>query len=84
MKYLISILFFAFTVNTFAANEVEPIQLEVNLVKDIVVNLNEVNEEKLVNISEDVLNTSVAFECNYTVEWLYNKCPFIERIVALA
>lgn len=75
MKYLIAFLFFSFSLSSFAKNNVEV--LDVDVIEELTINETVINEN---------LNTlkeaTIAFECYYTMEWLYMESPFIERIVA--
>ena len=77
MKYFIFIFFFVFSFTAFSANTVSEVPLEVLDTLDPV----EIETELKVNSSNE---NAVAFECYYTVEWLYTDSPFIKKLDALA
>ena len=80
MKYLAFMFFFGLSFTAFSANTLSeaPIKFLDNL---------EVNESKIETIeieNENSQENAVAFECYYTVEWLYIDSPFIKKLDALA
>ena len=85
MKYFIFIFFFVFSFTAFSANTVSEVSLEVSLEVPLEVldtlDPVEIETELKVNSSNE---NAVAFECYYTVEWLYTDSPFIKKLDALA
>ena len=77
MKYLVFVLFFGFTFSAFSANTISEAPLE------IIANL-EVEENTIELDTKKLEDNAVAFECYYTVEWLYTDSPFIKKLDALA
>ena len=77
MKYLVFMFFFGLSFTAFSANNEykAPFEaLEDLQVKELKIELNTNNLEE----------NAVAFECYYTVEWLYIDSPFIKKLDALA
>ena len=78
MKYFVFVLFFGFTFTAFSANNVSeapPLEIVAHL---------EVADNKIESeTNETDVNNAVAFECYYTVEWLYTDSPFIKKLDAL-
>lgn len=77
MKFFAFILFFALSFTAFSANKVAETPLEVldNL---------ETTEIKIELNTNNSKENDVAFECYYTVKWLYIDSPFIKKLDALA
>lgn len=81
MKYFIFIFFFVFSSTAFSANTVSEVSIEVSLEVLDTLDPVEIETELKINSSNE---SAVAFECYYTVEWLYTDSPFIKKLDALA
>lgn len=77
MKFFAFIFFFALSFTAFSANKLPETPLKVLDNLETI----ETKVELKTNNSEDNV---LAFECYYTVEWLYRDSPFIKKLDALA
>lgn len=76
MKYFVFMFFFGLSFTALSANTVMDDSLKV---------LNNISTTEIINEVPTTSNdNAVAFECYYTVEWLYIDSPFIKKLDALA
>ena len=77
MKYFVFLFIFGLSFTAFSANTVSEVRLEV------LDTLKQAETEKELKAGDSYENV-IAFECYYTVEWLYIDSPFIKKLDALA
>ena len=77
MRYLFLLCFFGLSFTAFSANNLSDLPFEEldNLKR---------SESSIKLNSNDSKEPVVAFECYYTVEWLYIDSPFIKKFEVLA
>ncbi len=77
MKYFVFAFFFVLSFTAFSANKTVEVPF-------IVLDNIETIKTETSKDSKDSKENTVAFECYYTVEWLYIDSPFIKKLDALA